>query len=103
MESFVKTLPEKAGCSASSPSSFMFLFGLRYCVVQVRDPQKKSMFKVADTADVSALERVDRTLLLIQTWGKAFAASKSYPAFRECYNSLVSKGTSACAALAALL
>lgn len=89
MDSFVKTLPDKV----ESLLEFLALSSLARSVCQVRDPQKKSMFKVADTTDTNALERVDRTLLLIQMWGKEFAASKSYPVFRECYNNLLAKGS----------
>jgi len=42
--------------------------------------------------DVSELERIDRTLLLIQSWARAFSKSQSYPIFREVYEELLDKG-----------
>ena len=42
--------------------------------------------------DMNASERVDRTLLLIEQWGKAFAKSRSFPVFKEVYDELLGKG-----------
>jgi len=69
MTAFVKTLPKK-----------------------IRDPQKKGVFSGGAINDVSELERIDRTLLLIQSWAKAFSKSQSYPIFRELYEELLDKG-----------
>jgi len=69
MTAFVKTLPKK-----------------------IRDPQKKGVFGGGAINDVSELERIDRTLLLVQSWAKAFSKSQSYPIFREVYEELLDKG-----------
>jgi len=59
---------------------------------KIRDPQKKGVFSGGAINDVSELERIDRTLLLIQSWAKAFSKSQSYPIFREVYEELLDKG-----------
>lgn len=67
-------------------------FLVRTLPEKVRDPRKKTLFKLGDGSGSLPTERADRTLVLIEAWGKAFAASRSYPHFRETYRELLAKG-----------
>eukprot|EP00457_Paulinella_chromatophora_P006186 gb/GEZN01006204.1/.p1 GENE.gb/GEZN01006204.1/~~gb/GEZN01006204.1/.p1 ORF type:complete len:511 (-),score=122.90 gb/GEZN01006204.1/:49-1581(-) len=70
---FVKTLPSKIRDPFSMGAKFKALSG-------------------ADALDEVQEKRVEQTLILIMTWGKAFSKSLSYPIFYDVFKGLEDKG-----------
>jgi hypothetical protein len=69
----IEALVKNAPTSRRYIGSEAFLYALVHTLPkQIRKPASRSIFRFDHTRDVFAMERYDRILVLIQSWGRAF-------------------------------